>query len=176
MRPPPPPSPVSKLDRGYTGRLRKRDNLLKEGGREDGGWARSRIILQQENLFLYKSFNTHCRRGSIIDNWLQFCQGLWVRKRYTVDFTNYKQNKAMFLLCQYEIISFFDRHHFHYHSCHWYCISALCCHLNCSKFFCPKNVTLCSVQAYNTMMIQCYCGSHWLYVFYCSQFSLRLFI
>ncbi len=47
---------VSKLERRHIGRLRKRDNLLMaEGGRE---WARSRIIRLQENLVLYKYFNT----------------------------------------------------------------------------------------------------------------------
>jgi hypothetical protein len=50
---PPPhlPPPVSKLDRRHTGKLRKRDNLLKGVGGE--GWARSRIIQSQESLVLY---------------------------------------------------------------------------------------------------------------------------
>jgi hypothetical protein len=56
-RPPPlPPSLIGKFDRRHTGRLRKRDYLLKGevGGK---GWARSR---PQESLVLYKSFNTLC--------------------------------------------------------------------------------------------------------------------
>ncbi len=70
-RPPPPPPPhsfpISNLDRRHTGRLRKRDNLLKgEGGR---GWARSRIIRPQESLVLYKSFNTLWGGGDVV--WLE---------------------------------------------------------------------------------------------------------
>jgi hypothetical protein len=49
-----PPSPVSKLDRRHTGRLRKRGNLLRGGG--VGEW--SQIIRQRESRVLYKSFNT----------------------------------------------------------------------------------------------------------------------
>ncbi len=49
LLPHPLPSPVSKLDRRHTGRLRKRDNLLtEEGGR------------RRESLVFYKSFNTLC--------------------------------------------------------------------------------------------------------------------
>ncbi len=51
-RPPPPSSPVSKLDRRHTRRLRKRDNVA------GGGWRKSSIIRPQESLVLYKSFNT----------------------------------------------------------------------------------------------------------------------
>jgi hypothetical protein len=51
----PPPSPVSKLDRRHTGRLRKRDNLLlREGWR---GWGRSQTTRLRESLILHKSFN-----------------------------------------------------------------------------------------------------------------------
>jgi hypothetical protein len=46
LAPRPSPSPVSKLDRLHTGRLRKRDNLLDGIGR-GMGWARSRIIRPQ---------------------------------------------------------------------------------------------------------------------------------
>jgi hypothetical protein len=45
-------SPVSNLDRRHTGKLRKRNKLLK-GGR---GWARNPIIQPQESLVLCKSF------------------------------------------------------------------------------------------------------------------------
>jgi hypothetical protein len=48
---PSPPPPVRKLDRRYTGRLRKRGNLLTG---EVG------IIRRPERLVLYKSFNTLC--------------------------------------------------------------------------------------------------------------------
>ncbi len=51
--PRPHPSPVSKLDRRHTGRLRKRDDLLTGEGR-----AWSRIIRPQESLVLYLS----CRK------------------------------------------------------------------------------------------------------------------
>ncbi len=52
-------SPVSKLNRRHTGRLRKRDNLLTgEGGGWESGRALSRIIRTEESLVLYKSFNT----------------------------------------------------------------------------------------------------------------------
>jgi len=47
----PSPSPVSKLDLPHTGRLRKRDNLL----RGEGGRGRSQIKRQRENLVLYES-------------------------------------------------------------------------------------------------------------------------
>ncbi len=55
-RPPfPTPSPVGKLDRRHTERLRKRGKLLTgEGG---AGWAWSRIIRPQESMALYKPFN-----------------------------------------------------------------------------------------------------------------------
>ncbi len=56
------PSPVRKLDRRHTERLRKRDNLLiGEGGM---GWARGQITRPQESLVLYKSFNTLWYRTS----------------------------------------------------------------------------------------------------------------
>ncbi len=56
-RPPPcPPSPVSKLVRRHTKRLRKRDNFLT--GEWERGQAWSRIIRPQESLVLYKSFNS----------------------------------------------------------------------------------------------------------------------
>jgi hypothetical protein len=45
------PSPVSKLERRHTGRLRKKDRLLTGG---EG----SLIIRLQESLVIYKSFNT----------------------------------------------------------------------------------------------------------------------
>jgi hypothetical protein len=52
-------SPVRNLDRGDTdiGRLRKRDNLLTGGGRENGRGAESQKT-QEESLVLYESFNT----------------------------------------------------------------------------------------------------------------------
>ncbi len=54
--PTPSHSPVSKLDRRFTGRMRKRNNLLTgEGWRM---WARSQIIPLQESMALDKSFNT----------------------------------------------------------------------------------------------------------------------
>ncbi len=64
----PPPSPVSKLDPRHTGRLRKRNNLLK--GEDGRGCARSQIIRRLESL-VYKSFNTFraaikIRRGHCI--------------------------------------------------------------------------------------------------------------
>jgi hypothetical protein len=49
---PPPPSPVTKLDRRHTGRLRKKDNLLTG---ERGG---SQIIRRGERLVLYNILNT----------------------------------------------------------------------------------------------------------------------
>ena len=49
---PPPPSPVSKLDRRHTGRLRKKDNLL------TGERGRSQIIRRGERLVLYNILNT----------------------------------------------------------------------------------------------------------------------
>jgi hypothetical protein len=55
-RPPPipPPSPVRKLDRRLTGRLRKRDNsMTTEGGGGGNG-------VDARKLVLYKSFNTPC--------------------------------------------------------------------------------------------------------------------
>jgi hypothetical protein len=54
--PPLPPSPVSKLDRGHTGNLRNRDNLLTEEGRGGAGVG-DKIIRQRESLPLYKLFN-----------------------------------------------------------------------------------------------------------------------
>jgi hypothetical protein len=54
--PPLSPSLFSIADRQHTGRLRKRDNLLR--GEGERGWARSRIIWPQESMVLYKSFNT----------------------------------------------------------------------------------------------------------------------
>ncbi len=49
-----PLSPVNKLDRRHTGRLRKRDNLLTGGGGGIREWGRSRIIRLRESLVLYK--------------------------------------------------------------------------------------------------------------------------
>ncbi len=46
-----PISPVSKLDRRHTWRIRKRDNLVRGGGM---GWERSQIIQRRESLVLYK--------------------------------------------------------------------------------------------------------------------------
>ncbi len=60
---PPPPtssSPVSKLDRRHTGRLRKRDNLLTRSG----GQGRSQIIRRQERLILFKTCHTSQVRQS----------------------------------------------------------------------------------------------------------------
>jgi hypothetical protein len=54
--PPPPTSPVSKLDGRYTGRLRKEDNLMT--GKRGRGCGRSQIVRRRESLVLYKSFNT----------------------------------------------------------------------------------------------------------------------
>jgi hypothetical protein len=54
--PPPNPSPVSKLDRRQTGRLRKRDNFMT--GEWGMGRGRNQIIRQPESLVLCKSFNT----------------------------------------------------------------------------------------------------------------------
>ncbi len=51
-------SSVSKLDGQHTGKLRKRDNLLKGEGEEVKG--RSQIKRRKETLVLYKSFNTLC--------------------------------------------------------------------------------------------------------------------
>jgi hypothetical protein len=57
-----PPSTVSKLERRHTGRLRKRDNLLKGERMRD----RTQIIQQQESLVIYKSFNTlWCRECTL---------------------------------------------------------------------------------------------------------------
>jgi hypothetical protein len=55
--PPTPHSPISKLDRRHTGRMRKRDNMPTGGGR---GGGRSQIIRRWESLVLNKSFNTLC--------------------------------------------------------------------------------------------------------------------
>ncbi len=49
---PPPPSPVSELNRRHTGRLRKKDNLL------TGERGRSKIIRRGERLVLYNILNT----------------------------------------------------------------------------------------------------------------------
>jgi hypothetical protein len=49
---PPPHSPVSKLDRRHTRRLRKRDNLLIGEGK---GWGRRQIIRLGESLVLYNN-------------------------------------------------------------------------------------------------------------------------
>jgi hypothetical protein len=54
---PPTPSPGSKLDKRYIGRLRKRENLLTGEGRGGRRIAES-IIRPKERLVLYKSFNT----------------------------------------------------------------------------------------------------------------------
>ncbi len=52
---PPPPSPFSKLDRRYTGRGSKGDNLAT--GKGERGWEWSLVIRRQESLVRYKSFN-----------------------------------------------------------------------------------------------------------------------
>jgi hypothetical protein len=52
-----PPSPISKLDRRHTGRLRKRDNLLTWGG--GGRGAKS---YDCEKALFFKSFNILCMR------------------------------------------------------------------------------------------------------------------
>ncbi len=59
-QPLPSTSPVSKLDRRHTGRLRNRDKLLV--GEGEGGWrkTRSRIIRLQKSLDIYKPFSTLC--------------------------------------------------------------------------------------------------------------------
>ncbi len=49
------PPLVSKLDRRYTGRLRKSDNLMTGGGR---GKGRSKNMRLPESLVLYQFFNT----------------------------------------------------------------------------------------------------------------------
>jgi hypothetical protein len=56
----PPPSPVSKLDRRHTGRLRKKDNLL------TGERGRSQIIRRGERLVLYNILNTLWLRNCTI--------------------------------------------------------------------------------------------------------------
>ncbi len=48
--------PVRKIYRRHAGRLRKR-NCWRERG-----WGRSQIIREQENLVIYKSFKTLCRK------------------------------------------------------------------------------------------------------------------
>jgi hypothetical protein len=76
------PSPVSKLDRRHSRRLRKRDNVFT--GALEGWWEGFQIIRPQESLVLYESFNTlwtspimkkihniekeEKRRGTSIDN------------------------------------------------------------------------------------------------------------
>jgi hypothetical protein len=59
VHPLPLPLPSRKLDRRHTGRQRKRDNLLTEGG---GVWgrARSRIMRPQESLVLCKLISNLC--------------------------------------------------------------------------------------------------------------------
>ncbi len=52
----PNPSPISKLDGQYTGRVRKRDNLLT--GESGGGWGRGQILRPRESLVFNKSLNT----------------------------------------------------------------------------------------------------------------------
>jgi hypothetical protein len=47
-----------KLDQRHTGRLRKRDNLLKRRG--GGWWESSQIIRRREMMVLCKSLNTLC--------------------------------------------------------------------------------------------------------------------
>jgi hypothetical protein len=56
-----PPSPVGKLDRRHTGRVRKRDNLQHDGRGGRRGWARSRIIRPQEGLATDPRVKKRCR-------------------------------------------------------------------------------------------------------------------
>jgi hypothetical protein len=53
----PSPTSVGELDGRHTGRLRKRENLLAEGGRGDGVGAN---IEPQESLVLYILYNSLC--------------------------------------------------------------------------------------------------------------------
>jgi hypothetical protein len=54
----PPPSPVSKLDRRHTGRLKKRGSLLTGEGEKGAGAEPNHTIAR--NLTCYKPFNTLC--------------------------------------------------------------------------------------------------------------------
>ncbi len=76
--PPPPTSPVSKLDGRYTGRTSKGDNLMT--GKRGRGWGRSQIVRRQESLVLYKSFNTPCRKALNVETIkvLIFLKRVWV--------------------------------------------------------------------------------------------------
>ncbi len=56
------PSPVRKLDRRHTGRLRKRDNSMTR----ERGEGMGQIIEPQERLVLYKSFKTLCIFPSMV--------------------------------------------------------------------------------------------------------------
>ncbi len=56
--PPLPPSPIIKLDRRHTGRLRKRDDLLT--GEGVGGVQGPKSHYLRESLVRHKSFNTLC--------------------------------------------------------------------------------------------------------------------
>ncbi len=58
-RPPPAPSPVSKLDPA-THRKTEKERQLADRREGEGGRARSRIIWTQKSLVLFKSFNTLC--------------------------------------------------------------------------------------------------------------------
>jgi hypothetical protein len=61
------PSPVSKLDRRHTGRLRKREQNA--DGREGRGWRRRQIIRRRVSLVLQKSFITVLSANKVPATW-----------------------------------------------------------------------------------------------------------
>ncbi len=87
--PTPPPSPVSKLERRRTGRLRKRAKLpTEEGGKRAGEEPNRRR--PRESLVLYKSVNTLCLPVYLLVIFLTnaFCQDSWkVPKEINVKIT-----------------------------------------------------------------------------------------
>ncbi len=72
----PAPSPISKLDRRHTGKVRKRENMLT--GEDRGGWGRSQIIRWRESLVLYKLFKTlWCGRFFCVKSTVQRDRSGW---------------------------------------------------------------------------------------------------
>jgi hypothetical protein len=74
----PSPSPISKLDRRHTGKLRKRENI--QTGENGRGWRRSQIIRRLESLVLYKSFKTlWCGRFFYVESTVQRDGYIWLK-------------------------------------------------------------------------------------------------
>ncbi len=94
-----PPSPVSKFDRRHTGRLRKRDNLLREEGL-GRGWSKSQIIQPQESLVLYESFSILCVGLQYIRN-MSYSSKLAVDEIFNYFRNSCKGDRNRFLLFIY---------------------------------------------------------------------------